>query len=259
MPLPGATRPRWPLPLQYNFVRLSLDPTRVLRRNTYERSLVEFKKGRQGSKWDGPRKMRRHTNQKIPRRVLIPKTATSIRRIGTVLLDQQMWCWGRDVLRQGGNALCAYGFERHPPPAGLKAGSCYQITCQTGEQVALWGFGLFFGKGGHGGLFLRRYEFNPVFLRVSRLPEAVWGPDSLSSFHQQSDAHEEQVWLYLLPAALRWMAGYERWVQQALGLEYREECVAEWHKQRIAAQRMADTWDDLARKVVEVRSGSKVN
>ena len=28
-------------------------------------------------------------------------------------MEQQLWCWGRDVERPEGNLLMAYGFERH--------------------------------------------------------------------------------------------------------------------------------------------------
>lgn len=31
-----------------------------------------------------------------------------IRKIGTTLLDQQLWCWGQDIRRADGNALLAY-------------------------------------------------------------------------------------------------------------------------------------------------------
>ena len=57
---------------------------------------------------------------------------------------------------------------------------------------------------------------------------------------------EEQVWRHLLPASLRWIADYECWVQEALGLEYRQRCLAQWAKAIVAAEEMPASWRHLA-------------
>lgn len=44
---------------------------------------------------------------------------------GTVLFDQQFWCWGQDVRREGGNALLLYGLERD--------------ACLLTDEEASWG------------------------------------------------------------------------------------------------------------------------
>jgi hypothetical protein len=203
---------------------------------------------RSGKTTEGPEEMQR-TTPSARHRIEVPRTAAELRRFGTVLFDQQMWCWGRDVLRAGGNALCLYGLERCPPPPNLKACSCYRFTGQKGEHLVLWGFGLFYGEE-DGGLFLRRYDLSPVWLRVSKLPEGVWGPEALAPFQRQDEPQDQRAWLRLLSASLRWMAGYERWAQERLGPEYREECVAQWHKEGVPAADMAGAWDGLAQSIV---------
>jgi hypothetical protein len=50
----------------------------------------------------------------------------------------------------------------------------------------------------------------------------------------------------LFPAALRWIASYERWVHDVAGLAYREACVDQWYKERFPARDMATAWDLLA-------------
>jgi hypothetical protein len=83
-------------------------------------------------------------------------------RIASVLLDQQMWCWGRDIVRSEGNLLLQFGFRKERPPATVSGCTAYILTPFPGCQLILWGFGLFFGLESSGGVFLRRYEFKPV-------------------------------------------------------------------------------------------------
>jgi len=179
-------------------------------------------------------------------------TAAEVRHFGTMLFDQQMWCWGRDVARAGGNALCAYGFIRRPPPENVPSSCGYHFDNPTGEWVALWGWGLLYGDRAHGGLFLRRYDFAPVWLDVLELPDGVWGPESLPASYGPAGAKAKACLLHLVPAALCWVAGYERWVRDVLGLEYREECVAQWHKPKVPAADMPLAWEALAERVVSV-------
>ena len=82
-----------------------------------------------------------------------------IRKIGTMLFDQQLWCWGQDIRRAEGNALLAYGFTKHRPPEGKHGSTAYEWRSSGRNRVVLWGFGFFYGDGDRGGLFLQRYKF----------------------------------------------------------------------------------------------------
>ena len=84
-----------------------------------------------------------------------------VRKIGTTLLDQQLWCWGQDIRRAEGNALLAYGFTKHRPPEGKHGSTAYEWRGSGSSRVILWGFGFFYGDGDRGGLFLQRYKFAP--------------------------------------------------------------------------------------------------
>ena len=50
----------------------------------------------------------------------------NVRKIGTTLLDQQLWCWGQDIRRTEGNALLAYGFTKHRPLEGKHGSTAYE-------------------------------------------------------------------------------------------------------------------------------------
>ena len=70
-----------------------------------------------------------------------------VRKTGTLLLDQQLWCWGQDIRRVDGNALLAYGFTRHRPPEGEHGSPAYEWRGSGRSRVILWGFGFFYGDG----------------------------------------------------------------------------------------------------------------
>ena len=64
------------------------------------------------------------------------------------LLSQQVWCWGRDILRPEGNWLLEFGFDRIEPPANRKhCASVYALAMPRRRCVVLRGFGVFYGDG----------------------------------------------------------------------------------------------------------------
>jgi len=174
-----------------------------------------------------------------------------VRKQGTALLDQQMWCFGCDIRRQSGNALLAYGFERSRPPEDMKGSSQYCLRLEDGTRLVLWAFGLYFGAAPQGGLLLRRYEFSP---RLLPDPGQAWKSENLPRPRLPACRADCEQARELLPAALRWLAGYEDWALAQLGVEYRTNCLAAWPKR--AATKPEETpqaWRELAQACEGVR------
>ncbi len=171
-----------------------------------------------------------------------------VRKLGRLLLDQQMWCWGRDIVRPGGNALIAYGFVRERPPEGVAGSSGYAFRPGRAEELRVWGFGFFYaGPPGEGppvkGLYLGRRGFSPEL--VEDPVRNVWAPRHLPERRRPRPAEEEAT-RSLLCGALRRVAEYERWAQRELGPGHREWCVETWHKAAVAAGEMPEAWERLA-------------
>ena len=62
---------------------------------------------------------------------------------GVDLLSQQIWCWGRDILRPEGNVLLEQGFERLiAPPDKANKKNIYALSPASGRTVILRGFGI---------------------------------------------------------------------------------------------------------------------
>jgi hypothetical protein len=187
-----------------------------------------------------------HTRTKSPPRHLgVP---VEVRRRGASLLNQQCWCWGCDVRRADGNLLLEYGFRRFRVPQGQRGSSAYTLHIGPGESVVLWGFGLFYGHESLGGLYLPRAGFEPRLLDGSTPPAQVWEWQQLASARSPQDIGE---WLRahrLLAFAMRWIAGYERWVIATHGESYRQACVSAWRKNGLSAAQMAETWTQLAQR-----------
>jgi hypothetical protein len=93
---------------------------------------------------------------------------------GTKLLSQQLWYWGCDVRRPEGNLLLDHGFARTRPSEGVQGSTIYALEPTPGAQVILWGFGVFFGRGELGGLFLNRFRFEPLLSEGAALAPAIW-------------------------------------------------------------------------------------
>jgi hypothetical protein len=157
-----------------------------------------------------------------------------------------MWCWGWDIRRRAGNVLLQYGFRRWRPPEGTLGSTAYQFDSLPSRQLVLWGFGLFYGDGAEGGLYLKRYAFAPLWCPYPDLRAALWRPEDLPEFQAPRTPHERNSVQRLLSAALRWTAGYESWVLATLGPDYRRECLAGWDKAVAEAETVPGHWLRLA-------------
>ena len=168
-------------------------------------------------------------------------------RFGGKLMEQQVWCWGRDVEFPDGNLLMRFGFERQRDHTSPKRSTCYRLDRQD-LHVCLWGFGMFFGLNEVGGIYLSRSDFRPKWTAVESLSSAVHRRDELPAFarprgrDQWHDARE--MW----KAMLLWIAEYETWVCQTVDVAYRCECVQSWLRPFVAADRISAAWRFLSRR-----------
>lgn len=157
-----------------------------------------------------------------------------LQKKGKKLLNQQCWLWGQDIQRSEGNLLLEYGFERLRAPEGKSGPTQYRMRLPAGAVVCLWGFGIYYGL--QSGLFLSRYDF------IGR--EARLAPGWMESSHFKAlprcyDGHA-------LASAVAWMASYERWALERVGVDQRQAALDPWKKSVCRAGQLPDAWQQLA-------------
>jgi hypothetical protein len=162
-----------------------------------------------------------------------------LRLQGMHLLDQQLWCLGRDVMAEG-NLLMQAGFSRNPPPAELGARSSFY---QHGP-LTVWGWGMLWTIPHWGSLFIKRYDFKPLYL-LGAAP-LIWRMDDLPPC---APPPCEATALHALADLARFWATYERWLAEHSLAAYRASVIAaNPNKQTrpIPADDFASRWDALA-------------
>jgi hypothetical protein len=168
------------------------------------------------------------------------------------LLNQQTWCWGRDIVRPEGNWLVTLGFERLSPPHERKGcSSVYFLELGRGRCVVLRGFGVFFGDSNRGGVFLPRYEFAPRYTLQSTLDCPPWSDADLPQLRLPT-AENRYRCASLLLDLIDWIREYEVDVVQKLGLSYRRAVLTKWSNGRrpfIPAEQFASAWRELSFRV----------
>ena len=157
------------------------------------------------------------------------------------LLHDQCWCWGRDVERADGNLLSEFGFRRIRTPEGRTF--AYELD-RAGVHVVLAGAGLCYGAAGSTrAALLGRYDVRPRLLPRCEVDAAQWAQVGASVFQGAGTRDEESPTSRLLLAgAVRWIAGYEAWVREVAGLDYRASCLAGWPRASVPAHRMVEEW-----------------
>ncbi|MCH2362803.1 MAG: hypothetical protein MK329_17250 [Pirellulales bacterium] len=168
-----------------------------------------------------------------------------ILRFGDQLMQQQLWCWGRDVERAEGNLLMEFGFERHRDCAIDPQSTCYRLDCDE-LHVSLWGFGMFFGRRDLGGLYINRFDFRPRWAPIESLAEGIHWPQELPAFARPRGRAQWVRARDLWSGLLRWIADYEAWVQDTSEPTYRSKTVETWLRPFVRAEKMSAAWQFLS-------------
>ncbi len=135
----------------------------------------------------------------------------------TVGLGQQMFFWGRDVLK-GDNLLLRYGFEKRPS-AGLQGTSCY---CKPWRHGIIELHGACAGwypsqLGDHGFLFIRSDKRCYTHQETQPAIPGRYDYTKLTSGNLTRLTESSRVFI-------EWLVHYEAWVQNQLGFDYRQGC-----------------------------------
>lgn len=171
-----------------------------------------------------------------------------VRQRGAELLHLQCWLWGCDIRRTEGNLLLEYGFSRQRPSAGSAGSSAYLLSTEPDAAIVLWGFGAFCGNPADGGIYLKRYEFAPLYIPTLDTQRLPWLPDQVRPATLPPSSHVHQRMRSYFVTLLEWIARYEMWVLETCGLAYRRQCVSSWTKQtpHVQVERLVEKWQQLA-------------
>ena len=167
------------------------------------------------------------------------------------LLDQQLWCWGRDILRHEGNWLLNLGFTRtKPPPERKDCSSVYRLCLPFGRSLLLRGFGVLYSAEKLGTIFLPRYEFRPLFSNSPEIEKPPWKLSDLPTLRRPSATTRNACGALLLEL-LEWIHDYEAGIIEHLGVEYRRATLEMWDDgERVVfpAEVYANAWRELVAK-----------
>ncbi len=177
-------------------------------------------------------------------------SSSDFRSRGRVLLDQQMWCFGQDVLCPERNLLLEFGMSRTAPPKRhVDVPSIYAWQDRS-CLVVLRGFGIGFRHRRGGQIFLKRSSFAPLLISDSVDLAELWTITDLESLRpQRGDDATLRAWK-LASQCCRWIARYERWIAQTRGRDYRQAAIdrrTTRNSRWTLAEEMPSAWYSLAR------------
>lgn len=173
------------------------------------------------------------TDSRATERALLP---FRVSKRGAALLNLQCWLWGQDIRRTEGNLLLEYGLERLRPPKEVSGCSQYSTRLRDGSLLKLWGFGMYCGA--VEGVYLNRFSFVP---RTATLQDG-WTANLFSQGKRTGVPT-------CLPLALRWIAGYEEWVLQTAGRQYRLCAAGAGPDATCASMQLPAAWYGLAEEI----------
>lgn len=174
-----------------------------------------------------------------------PVVSRASRRRLAGLMHQQCWLWGCDIRRREGNLLVAHGVQRVPPPADSEGSSAYRARVDAGTEIALWGFGLALLPADGEAVLLERYTPYPATVVDGARLRRAWHVQHLPA-RVASDA--PQSWWQLL-RAFEWIAGYEGWVHQTIGADWRARCLHGWDPAVTSPAGTSQAWTQLAARI----------
>lgn len=170
------------------------------------------------------------------------------RKTFEMLLDQQFWCFGRDITLAPRNALVEYGFVRHPKPRGNYDGSCYAQRSRQGTVLALWGFGVYFAN--QHGILLTRRSSCPFLSDHVLNPVGVWSPSDLTV--RSPGMGDAPIVLPLMARLCRWFSQYETWILAERPKNFGKLSLDGWMKIVMPRSEMAAAWEAFALELEEL-------
>lgn len=177
--------------------------------------------------------------------------SNQFQRTVTMLIDQQMWCWGCDVRRTDGNFLLLYGAQKRPSP-NPRYNSTYVFPIDATTMLNLWSWGVWIASAHGGSLFIARSRFQMRYMRDAILMPDVWRKRDLPIKEDLAlDRDDLAHCRGLLATALRWIGTYEVWLNRQVSSDYRDRTLANWpqknrYKGGIPASEMAMRWFELS-------------
>lgn len=161
------------------------------------------------------------------------------------LLDLQLWCLGRDVA-QANNLLLQFGFTRRRADKPEQGGSEYAWTTPNGHVLTAWGYGVHLAHPKEGGLFLKRFTFAPRWTPPGYVPHGCWHVQAWKRVRPPRTPAEADTIQQRIAELATYFAAYERWITAHTNPTYRQQVVAQWHKQAIVpADQLATAWMDI--------------
>ncbi len=177
------------------------------------------------------------------------KVEDALNSVAARLLNQQIWCWGQDILRPEGNWLTKIGFERVEPPADRSEfSSMYTLALPQERSIVLRGFGIFYGDQKRGGIFLPRFDFRPRYSLRPQLQCPPWSIDDVPRMKRPSKS-QRRLCATLTLDLIEWIRAYEVTVAEELGTKYRQGTLSQWDAGEHAitpAEEMAHAWSLLS-------------
>lgn len=169
-----------------------------------------------------------------------------LRRDAERLFDLTMWCLGRDLKHPEGNLLLRFGLTRERPPEGHQGQSVYTATLAGGGSLKLWGFGALC-EGGEAAVFIARAGFTPRLVDVACMEWPIFDAERLHSAYEPVTFQQQRACRASVAVLAEWLARYEQWVADGVGLSWRSACFAERRKAPpISPEQLTAAWWRIA-------------
>lgn len=175
-----------------------------------------------------------------------------LRVLGEKLMHHQCWFFGRDIWHPDGNLLIRYGFERHGVPSGEKGGNAYRLKVSGECELVLWGFGVFFGREARGGVFIRRYGFDPRLTSRSSLKLPIANPDAMPPNRRPQSVADRRTANEFTAEIIVHFLTYEDWIERECGRRWRTKCLRDWSNAELNNAQIRRGWKKLQTKLGEL-------
>ena len=138
-------------------------------------------------------------------------------------IQQQMFFWGQDVQRPGGNFFVEQGFTRSPS-TGLKGTHCYRREWQQGHIELYGSCAGWYGEGG-GFTFMRPWHRCVIWRSEETTPiPGSWQKSLIERSATRSDLYQASL------PFLDWLISHEYAVLAKFGKAYRLENYKDYRK-----------------------------
>lgn len=177
-----------------------------------------------------------------------------VTRKAAKLFDQQMWCWGKDIMSEQGNLLVQYGCDIQKHVDRERRGTRYVLPLGIDTKIILMALGIVYLDENKGAAQFERSRYQPLFNPDTECINDVFEFKALEGFGRAKTQIEKDFLRDSQIDCAKFIKNYETWILQNAHETHKNFRLNSWVNPIATPETLVNCWEEVHEDFLEIRS-----